>query len=99
MRPHSAVILFVSALSLAGCNSLTTSQIASISCAEAEAGANVAVVVTTDADSGANATKAAQQASETAATIEKAVNDACPIVISGASALTASVSGGASSGK
>ena len=89
MRPLSLLILIGWTLSLAGCNGLTTAQIANVSCVGAEAGAELAVVVASDVNAGGNATKAAGRAQQTASIVQKTVGDACPILVGGVSALSA----------
>jgi hypothetical protein len=96
MRSPSIFVVVASSLSFAGCNSMTPAQIANVSCNGAEAGAAVAVAVTTDANTGANATKAAAQTQQTASAIQKAIGDACPIVVTSVNAINASIANGVS---
>ena len=77
---HIAIFAALACLGLSGC-SLTATQIASVSCAGAEAGATVAVSVTTDA---AGATDAAN-----AAKVANAVHRACPAIVAGVAAMSA----------
>ena len=95
MRFLSAFALLAVSVPIAGCNTLTPAQIAGVSCSGASAGAAVAVAVTTDANTGANATKAAAQAEQTANAIQKAVGDACPIIVTSVNAMNAAAKGGA----
>jgi hypothetical protein len=93
MRSPLIFMLLAISASVAGCNTMTPAQIASVSCAGAQAGAAVAVTVTTDANTGANATKAAAQAQQTAATIQQTISDTCPIIIQGVNAVNAAATG------
>jgi hypothetical protein len=87
-------------LSLAGCNAaISPTQIASVACIGAQAGAAVGVTVTADANAGPNATNAAAQAQETATAIQKTVADACPIIVTGVSAINSASKASSSTGK
>ena len=94
MRFPMILAALAASLSAAGCNALTPTQIAAVSCAGAQAGAAVSVAVTTDANTGANATKAAAQAQQTASAVQKAIGDACPILVTSVNALNAGAPAG-----
>ena len=99
MQSPSILALALSSLSLAGCNTLTPAQIANLSCIEAQAGAGIAVAITSDANTGANATNAAARAQQTANILQKSASDACPLIINGAAAVSATVAGAGSTSK
>jgi hypothetical protein len=87
-------------LSLAGCNAaISPTQIANIACIGAQAGAAVGVTVTADANAGPNATNAAAQAQGTATAIQNTVADACPIIVTGVSAINGASKASLSAGK
>jgi hypothetical protein len=87
-------------LSLAGCNAaISPTQIANIACIGAQAGAAVGVTVTADANAGPNATNAAAQAQGTATAIQNTVADACPIIVTGVSAINGAAKASLSAGK
>jgi hypothetical protein len=88
---RSCLIFALAATSalFAGCKTMTPTQIAAASCAGAEAAAAVGSVVTADANVGANATAAAGRAQQTAGAVQKAVGDACPVIVSGVKAAAA----------
>jgi hypothetical protein len=91
-------------LSLAGCNAaISPTQIANVACIGAQAGAAVGVTVTAhanaDTNAGPNATNAAAQAQGTATAIQKTVADACPIIVTGVSAINSASKASLSAGK
>ncbi len=93
MRSPTIFVVIASSLSLAGGHIPAPALVANASCTGAEAGAAVAVAVTTDANTGANATKAAGRAQQTASAVQQAVDDACPLIVSGVSAVNAAAGG------
>ncbi len=99
MRSATILVVLASSLSVAGCNTMTPAQIANVSCSGAEAGTAVAVTATTDANTGANTTKGAAQAQQTASAIQKAVGDACPIIVTSVNALNAAAPSGGGAGQ
>ncbi len=89
MRSRLIFILMATSVLFAGCKAMTPAQIATASCAGAEAASAVGSAVTADADVGANATAAAGRARQTASAIQNAVDDTCPVVVSGVRAAAA----------
>ena len=99
---NSSTIIFVAGLglSLAGCNAATSpTLIANVACIGAQAGAAVGVTVTADANAGPNATTAAAQAQGTATAIQKTVAEACPIIVTGVSAINTASKASLSAGR
>ncbi len=88
MRASCLAVLVVSPLALSGCNAVAPAEIASVSCAGAEMGAAVAVAVATDANTAGDTGRASSRAQQTAGAVQRAVNDACPLIVGGVGALS-----------
>lgn len=99
---NASAIVFTAGLglSLAGCSAaISPTQFANIACTGAQAGAAVGLTVTADANAGPNAASAAGQAQGTATAIQKTVADACPIIVTGVSAIDSASKASLSAGK
>lgn len=88
MSPLNTPTFLFLGLALAGCNSMTTSEMASVACLGAETTSTVAAIVASDASAASNGASATHAARVTSA-VQKTVSDVCPIITAAAAAMTA----------
>jgi hypothetical protein len=93
MKLRSAFLILAVGLSVAGCNSMTPTQIANVTCLGAQTSATIAAAATADANIDRDATNRVAQAQKTAAAIQKTVGDICPAVVTGVDAINAAATG------
>lgn len=97
MSPFNILSLLTIGLALAGCTGMTASDVANVACVSAETASSVAAITASDVNAASNGVSKTADAERVANAVQKTVSDLCPVIASGASALTAAVAAPAAS--
>lgn len=97
MSRFRVLTLVAAGLTLAGCNTMTASNVADIACLGAETTSTIAAIAASDFNADTNGTSRTARAESVANAVQKTVNDLCPAITTGAAALSAAVAASAAS--